>query len=491
MISRLFTFFLLTISAASQAQIAQVGDILVVQDPTGSINALIGMDNMAIFPSKQEQFCRAAFNAARAGGLPDNFDGVISFAASETLSDLDNVWQGSPVRSDGSGYGRANSPSVNSYSSTKLGQCVFMGTLGRTQSFFGGQGPEALPANPDADWSPSLGVQIPGVTSLTGIEMMGHEYGHHWLLGIEFDQNDGRMRQHFIRGFSGEDDQGQGGSPNQHYSQLADSRSVMYGSCITDLGNGSFDLRGCPRKYSHIDQYLMGLRAPNEVAPMMVLEDPANPGKGRDVLAFGRTSSGTVVNGYTRHDITADEVVRAMGARIPASPAARRCWRVAFIVVLAPGQTALSQTMLDKVNRYRNRWGPWFNMATDGRGTMDSRVTGNGCVTFPSSTDAGVVEPVDAGSVDPDAGVVELDAGEPDAGSMEEPDAGQMMEEVDAGTGPSKEDTRVPFDTGKFRPGCDCSSVSGGELFALLAGLIALARRRRSFIPSSFGRLVE
>ncbi len=478
MIARLLTLCLLTISAAAGAQVSQVGDILVVQDPGGSINALVGMENTAIFPSKQEQFCRAAFNAARAGGLPDYFDGVISFAASEMMTDIDNVWQGSPVRSDGSGYGRANSPVVNSYNSTKLSQCVFMGTLGRTQSFFGGQGPEALPSNPDSDWSPSLGIQIPGVTSLTGIEMMGHEYGHHWLLGIEFDQNDGRMRQHFIRGFTGEDDQGQGGSPNQHYSQFADSRSVMYGNCITDLGNGSFQIKGCARKYSHIDQYLMGLRSPNEVDPMMVLEDPANPGKGSDAIAFGRTSSGTTVNGYTRHDITADEVVRAMGARIPASPAARRCWRVAFIVVLAPGQTTLSQAMLDKVNRYRNRWGPWFNMATDGRGTMDSRVTGNGCVTFPSDVDAGV--PVDAGSMDPDAGMVEVDAGEPDAGPMEAPDAGQMMmEEVDAGTtGPSKEDTRVPFDTGKIRPGCDCSSVSGGELFALLAGVIALARRR-------------
>ena len=54
MVTRFRTLALLvTFSAAAQAQIAQVGDILVVQDPTGSINALIGMDSMAIFPSKQ------------------------------------------------------------------------------------------------------------------------------------------------------------------------------------------------------------------------------------------------------------------------------------------------------------------------------------------------------------------------------------------------------------------------------------------------------
>ena len=481
---RIVVTALLTISGAASAQVSQVGDILVVQDPSGAINNLIGMQNMAILPSKQEQFCRAAFNSVIAAGLPDQYDGVITFTASEQVSDLDNVWQGSPVRSDGSGYARTNAPWMNTYNSTRMGQCVFMGTLGRTMSFFGGQGAEAMPSDPDAPWSPSLGVQLP-FPSLTGIEMMGHEYGHHWLLGIEFDQNDGRGRQHFIRGFSGEDDQGQGGSPNQHYSNLADSRSVMYGSCITDLGNGSYELKGCERKYSHIDQYLMGLRASTEVNPMLVLEDPASPGKGVDAIALGRNSSGTTVNGMTRHDITADEIIRAMGSRIPGSPAAPRCWRVAFIVVLAPGQTQLPQAMLDKVNRYRNRWGPWFNFATDGRGTMDSRITGNGCVTYPG--DAGVVTPpMDEGMmVEPDAGMmVEPDAGmvEPDAGIEEvQPDAGeQMMEELDAGSGPSKEDTRVPFDTGKIRPGCGCSAPSGGEFFALVTALAALARRRRN-----------
>ncbi len=466
------TTVLTTVPTAASAQISLVGDIVVIPDPTGAINDLIGMDSMSILPSKQEQFCRAAFNTARAGGIPDLFDGVITFTASEALTDLDNVWQGSPVRTDASGYGRTNAAWVNSYNSTRMGQCVFMGTLGRVQSFFGGQGPEALPSNPDSDWAPSLGIQIPGVTSLTGIEMMGHEYGHHWLMGIEFDQNDGRGRQHFIRGFFGRDDQGQGGSPNQHYSHYADSRSVMYGSCIRDLGNGSFELKGCERKYSHIDQYLMGLRGPNEIDPMMVLEDPSDLGHGVDSVAYGRTSSGLTVNGWTRHDITGDEVVRAMGARIPASPAASRCWRVAFIVVLAPGQTALSQAMLDKVNRYRNRWGPWFNRATDGRGTMDSRITGNGCVTFPGAADAGV--DAGMGASDEDAGTVDQDAGTPG----EELDAGQVMMELDAGPGPSKEDTRVAFDTGKIRPGCGCNAPGGGELFAILAGLVALARRR-------------
>lgn len=468
------------VSASAMAQVSINGNIIVVQDPTGQINELLGMNNMSIFPSKQEQFCRQAYNTMRAAGIPDTFDGIISFTASEQITDLDNVWQGSPVRSDGSGYGRTNSPSANSYDGTKISQCVFMGTLGRTASLFGPPGPEALPANPDDDWAPSIGFQIPGVKSLTGIEMMGHEYGHHWLLGIEFDQNDGRGRQHFIRGFSGGDqNSGAMGSPNQHYSHNADSRSVMYGECITDLGNGSFELKGCARKYSQIDQYLMGLRGPNEVTPMMVLEDPSAPGEGVDAIAMNRTNSGMTVSGLTRHDVSADEIVRAMGARIPAYPNARNCWRVAFVVVLAPGQTSMTQAMLDKVKRYEARWPQWFSSATDGRGTMDTRVTGMGCVV---PADAGVVmPPVDAGMVvDTDAGQVEADAGmvvENDAGTPgEELDAGQGGEVVDAGPQPSKEDTYIPL--GTIRPGCGCGADAGASLMAVAA--LVLLRRRRS-----------
>jgi hypothetical protein len=249
----------------------------------------------------------------------------------------------------------------------------------------------------------------------------------------------------------------------------------MYGECITDLGNGSAKLEGCERKYSHVDQYLMGLRGVNEMTPMMVFEDPTNLGHGVDSIAMGRSTAASTVNNLTRHDITGDEIVRAMGARIPGYPNAQSCWRVAFMVVLAPGQTTIPQAMLDKVNRYRARWSPWFNNATDGRGTMDTRLTGNGCLVM----DAGVVTPTDAGTVETDAGSTVEDAGvgADDAG-VGDVDAGEPLVDTDAGTGISKEDTRVNI--GTIRPGCGCNS--GGIEFASLLGAITIfiSRRRRA-----------
>jgi hypothetical protein len=496
---RWMTAVVMALSATALGQVSIVNDLVVVQDPGGGINGLVGMNNMSIFPSKQEQFCRAAFNAARQGGLADNFDGIFSFTTSEALSDIDNVWQGPPVRQTATNIGR-NGPFLNtaSYNSQKLSQCVFMGTLGRTGSFFPGlpAGPEAIPADPDAAWAPSLGIPIPGVQSLSGIEMFGHEYGHHWLNGVEFDQNDGRGRQHFIRGFNeGNNEGGQMGFPNQHYSHMADSRSVMYGECITDLGNGSFRFEGCQRKYSHLDQYLMGVRGACEVSPMMVLEDPANPGKGSDVIAMGRTSSGLTRTGLTRHDVTIEEIQRAMGVRSPAYPNAPRCWRVAFVVVLAPGQTTVPPAMLAKVERYRQRWSQWFTNATDGRGTMRTNVIGPGCpvqvpiadpcnpdagVRWPDGgvyvpDDAGVIEEPDAGAEEPDAGAIEPDAGPVvvDAGSAE-PDAGPTGTPGDAGVDPGE---CLNCDLTKIRPGCGCGAADASLLLAALG--VLLARRRR------------
>lgn len=496
---RFVTAAVMGLAASALGQVSIVNDIVVVQDQNGSINSLartMGATGPNIFPQPAEQFCRAAFNAARAGGLADNFDGIFSFTTSETLTDLENVWAGTPVRQTATNIGRSGGFfTTSTYNSSRISQCVFMGTLGRTGAFIPGlpSGPEAIPSNPDGPWAPSLGIPLPGVQSLTGIEMFGHEYGHHWLNGVEFDQNDGRGRQHFIRGFNeGSNEGGQMGFPNQHYSQLADSRSVMYGECITDLGNGSFRFQGCERKYSHIDQYLMGVRGACEVAPMMVLEDPANPGKGADVIAMGRNSSGMTRSGLIRHDVTIDEVQRAMGVRSPAYPHAPRCWRVAFVVVLAPGQTTVPAAMLAKVERYRQRWSQWFSFATDGRGTMRTNVIGPGCpvqrpIADPCNPDAGVrlpdggvFEPDDAGVVEePDAGQVEP---EPDAGQTMEPDAGQVVE-PDAGAtqpGPIDQDPGqcLNCDLTKIRPGCGCGATDG----ALWAGLVLvarLARRRR------------
>lgn len=471
------------------------GDLVVVQDPDGGITGLVGMENMSIIPSHQEQFCRAAFNAARAV-LPDDYDGVVTFSTSEQISDLENVWQGSPVRPAASGIGRVSLPWSNTYVSNRLSQCVFMGTLGRSASFFpgGAQGPDVLPANPDDKWSPSLGIPLPGVQSLTGIEMLGHEYGHHWLMGIDFDLADGRGSQHYLRGWIEDNNGGGQGHANQHYSDLTDSRSVMYGECITKLDAGVFQLAGCERKYSHLDQYLMGLRPACAADPLLVLEDPMDLGHGVDSLSMP-TGSSRIETGKLERFVRVEDVQRVMGTRNPPYPNAQRCWKVAFIVVLAPGQTTIPAAMLAKVQAYQRRWPQWFNRATDGRGFMDVSLDGGarcqligmdgGAGTFAPADpcifgDAGVQPPVDAGLVE-DAGVeldagVEQDAGVPDAGPVDAgapPAMEQFMDPQPGGSGDVRTNTLL-----KDRCGCDAGPAS---MAVALAALLLGRRSRRRF----------
>ncbi len=470
-------FFALCVT--SQVALAQVvtnvGEVIVVQDTTGGITSLIAGDpGPNIYPSVQEQFCRAAYNAVRASAHPDVYDGIISFSTSGEINDIMNVWQGSPVRPAGGGIGRDTvNFQTDKYNSNRISQCVFMGTLGKTKGFIPGLAVEPLPSNPDSPWRPSIGVPIP-IDSETGIEMMGHEYGHHWLMGITYDLNDGKGKRHLLRGTqSNGGGEGGGetmGTPNQHYSALADSRSVMYGSCITPLGNGQYHQAGCVRKYNHIDQYLMGLRGADEISPMLVLEDPSDPGNGVDSVAMAANSSGKDVSG-TPYMVTGDSILRAMGPRVPAYPAAKHCWRMAFVVVLAPGETQISPTMYAKVERYRARWSEWFGFATDGRGTMDSRALGDICIDG-YRTDGGVYSYPDAGQPVADGGTAVV----PDAGMVVEPgtDGGMVVVMLPDG---GIECTGNLCEIAKIKPGCGCGSASGLELFGLL-GLLALAVRR-------------
>ncbi len=431
--------FLTVALALAGTRAAAQSDVAVVLDTNGAIHGG--------FPL-QSAFCRETAKRFLQVN-PDQFDGVVTFTT-RSLSDLENVQQGTPVMLTAQGI--STSPSFNfsaSYgSNNKLAQCVFMGSL------------QKLPNNPDGPVQVFFGLPL----GLTGVELVGHEYGHHWLLWLMYDKADGRGPQHLLRGY-------ESGSPNGHYNYHADSHSVMYGNFITDHGNGSFTLAGGDRKYGHLDQYLMGLRAPNETADTFLIDDGS--GEGNPAVAIPKGQTATKIG--TRVDVTVDDVIRAMGPRVPSSATAQKCWRVAFILVAEQGTTPTA-AQLDKVDAYRRRFEQWFTWATDGRGTMDTRLDGTGCGT-PAMPDAGMPEdagttPSDAGS-DEDAGSNDDDAGagDTDAGLTGGADAGGGT--VDAGSDADGDDI------GTLKPGCGCVAADGSVLWLALLGMGAAAARSR------------
>jgi hypothetical protein len=420
------------------------GEIVVVPDPSGA-----GHANSNFVAGVGTTLC-----AYGARGLysvrPDVYDGVVVFTSSPMSSGLTGnaaTPKGTLVRptSSGSGYGSPLIvlPAANYGSAAQLSQCVFMGPV------------QNLPPSPDEDFRvASLGGTTP--SGLTGIETLGHEYGHHWLVQSAYDQGAGLEVLH--RGDTREPLDGQQSNRlslvTLHYSGLADSQSVMFGNFITPLGGGQYRLSGGSRQYGPMDQYLMGLRAPSETPPMRVLDDGSGMGVAEMPLRRGESKT---VSGMAEVWVSVEDVVRAQGPRLPAFPDAKRCFRVAFVLVLAPGATTATPQQLAAVEAYRTRWESWFFGATDGRAaTVTTLDPSAACPTPP-------LPAADVGTESADAGGPAQDAGEPPQ---------------DAGAGGQDAGGDEPG-TAKLQPGCGCTGAAAAPwLLAFALWTLSPSRRR-------------
>jgi hypothetical protein len=145
------------------------------------------------------------------------------------------------------------------------------------------------------------------------------------------------------------------------------SGSHLEGNDIEDLGAGRFRTRASSVRYSALDQYLMGLRAPSEVPPFFVVRNPiaTNNDPARDPRA-GESFDGT------RKDVTIEDVLAALGPREPAATGWSTPFRQAFIYVAVGGPA--EPAALARVERIRTAFPAFFAKSTDGRGAVDPRL---------------------------------------------------------------------------------------------------------------------
>jgi len=73
---------------------------------------------------------------------------------------------------------------------------------------------------------------------ITGIELMAHETGHHWMAWVMLDTGSGPIP--VLRGYESD-------KPNGHWSAEYNSGSVMYGGILEDNSDGTFSSFGGPR----------------------------------------------------------------------------------------------------------------------------------------------------------------------------------------------------------------------------------------------------
>ncbi|RJO66424.1 MAG: hypothetical protein C4523_12515 [Myxococcales bacterium] len=349
------TFALCAPSAYPRTE--DVGEVAVIEDLDGSILAFPGASMPNVFLGN----VACAFYRTH----EDNYDGLFIFNTSVT-----NIQQGWSWQNTNEGIGRPLFDWTQQACSAtgRLRITVNMGNI------------NTLPSNPD------LNAPIVPFYPLTGIELQAHEFGHHWLSAVNFDKNDGQGMQCLLRGYEPTGGDGSAGGDtcngygsngfNQHWSYYFNSCSLMYGSCIEDLGGGNFRF-SYPLgtvKYSQLDQYLMGLRTAEEVEPMFVVD--VGDVQGSASIPMGHGSSGEETG--TRVDVAIEDIVRQEGPRNPALDVCH--WKAAFILVHPQGQPPAPQ-QVQAVDNYRARWESFYDWSTDNRGSFDTTLDGCGIGT--------------------------------------------------------------------------------------------------------------
>lgn len=189
----------------------------------------------------------------------------------------------------------------------------------------------------------------------SGLAVLAHEVGHRWLTQATFRDGDGVSRELL-------------GRDEVHWSFFVDTDgSHLEGNDIADEGGGRFRTVAAGVRYGALDQYLMGLRDASEVPPFFFVRNPlgTNGEQGRDP-EVGVSFQGT------RKDVTIADVQAALGRRQPAFGESSRTIRQAFVYV-AVG-TPPTAADVEKVERIRAAWEPFFAASTEGRGAAEARL---------------------------------------------------------------------------------------------------------------------
>ena len=217
----------------------------------------------------------------------------------------------------------------------------FFGSNGRLESFIQMGSLENYPRGPNT---------FIRFSEVPGIGVLGQEVGHRWLAFTRFINDQGQRSTDLLgRGLG-------------HWSfKLDTDGSVMEGNDIRDNGDGTFTTIATWQGYSPLDEYLIGLRRPDQVPTFFYVS-------GSVLDAETAPSTGVIISGQ-RQNVTVNQIIAAEGPRVPARAQAPQKFQVLFALLGRQGEPP-SLDSVKKVNQYRNRLSTFFNQETGGRGRI-------------------------------------------------------------------------------------------------------------------------
>lgn len=207
----------------------------------------------------------------------------------------------------------------------------------------------------------------------TPLTILGHEAGHLFLAFASVRDPVDPLARPML------------GRQTAHWNFAFNSEaSLLEGNRIRDDGpqaSPRFTTVATVEGYAPLDQYLMGLRAPEEVPLTFLVENPTTAAGSR------QPQTGVSFNGR-RRDVSIEELMAAEGRRTPDHTVAQRRFRLAFILVTAAG-VDLPSDPISQVEAYRQAFESFFSRVTDQRAIADTALRRSlRLSTFPA---AGVV----------------------------------------------------------------------------------------------------
>ena len=264
---------------------------------------------------------------------PDNYDQIL-------------LWTDQPLISDAFAYELTVANEVHG-----IGQDIFdlshsLGSAGRLRSLVVMDALLKYPEDPAAKF---LGEN-------NTLSVLGQEVGHRWLAYVDFQLPNAPRSDALL------------GRDLAHWSFFFDSdASVMEGNDIEDQGGGQFRTVDAVKRYSRLDQYLMGLIPPSQVPSFFYVENPSSSKTRESAPAVNVSFTGT------KREILVADVIRAMGDRTPSAADASKVFRQAFIYVISNGRS-VDNGQVSKLDRIRAQWETFFLQATENRMTADTRL---------------------------------------------------------------------------------------------------------------------
>jgi len=211
-------------------------------------------------------------------------------------------------------------------------------------------------------WDPRAPVGGRGlITGDSTLSLLAHEAGHLFLALASIRAPDNPQSRPML------------GAGLAHWSfNFNSDASVLEGNRIADLGpeaatEGRFLTTATVERYSELDQYLMGLREPEE-AGMSFLVWPS-------AINSARLPQPGVRFSGSRLDIRVEDVVAAEGPRAPGPEVAQRRFRFAFLLVSEAGRWP-TEAEIAQVDEYRRAFETYFHEISSRRAWADTTLRG-------------------------------------------------------------------------------------------------------------------